>query len=192
MAHMAMGLGEVRHDMSDLPEVPLEHGAAPNAVEEHSRGPRSIRRRARQRARRKCCRNGHRQKRLALWARVEQLETNMMPYRSTVQEKPHANMHVLCTNWEDLELRVHEQLGRIMQAVECGHERLQDIITTAQQCQELRISSLFTLTQQIMAQVEMDAVHKCAQMADPDAVKIEERLGIATELTSSGERSCEA
>jgi hypothetical protein len=41
--------------------------------------------------------------------------------------------------------------------------------------------SLFTLTQQIMAQAEMDSVHKCAQMADPDAVKIEERLGIATE-----------
>ena len=26
MAHMAMGLGEVRLDMSGLPEVPLEHG----------------------------------------------------------------------------------------------------------------------------------------------------------------------
>ena len=111
----------------------------------------------------------------------------MMPYRSTVQEKPHANMHVLCTSWVDLELRVHGQLGRIMQAVECGHVRAStrhnhDGATISQlQCQEMRISSLFTLTQQIMAQVEMDAVRKCAQMADPDAVKIEERLDIATE-----------
>ena len=58
MAHMAMELGEVRFDTSGLPEVPLEHGDAPDCVKEHTAGPRLIRRRARQRARRRWFRNG--------------------------------------------------------------------------------------------------------------------------------------
>ena len=177
---MAMGLGEIRIDMSDLPEVPLEHGDASNTVEEHNSGPRLVRRRVRQRARRRCSRNGHRQKQLDLCAQVEQLERNGMSCR-TVHEELHMKMHVLRTDWEDSELRVHKKLERIMQAVDRWHERLQDMISQqcqAQLCQGTQLSSLTTLVQRSMAQGE---TVKCAQMADSDAMISEAKLGIAAE-----------
>ena len=116
---MAMGLGEVRLDMSGLPEVPLEHGATPDTVKEHCGRARLAKRRARQRETRRWFRNGPRVN--GTWADAVALDYRVENVFREALKVHTEDLSARCERLQD----IFDELSKVCRRRPCNVQRWQ-------------------------------------------------------------------